>query len=201
MKDILTEAKKYVNRLLMPLWNYYYHSYEHAVDVMSRAMYLAQKEWLGHDDIEMIGLAWLFHDSGFIIQYDNNEFIWAKIAQNFLKSMAYPAERIELIEEIIIATNPEYKNPKNIYEKIIKDADLDNLWRDDFIEKWNNLKKERELVQNIKIKDPEWEHSSATLLREHKFYTKSQREEREKQMKENLKRIEEWYKDERASEE
>lgn len=201
MKDILTEAKKYVNRLLMPLWNYYYHSYEHAVDVMSRAMYLAQKEWLGHDDIEMIGLAWLFHDSGFIIQHDNNEFIWAKIAQNFLKSMAYPAERIELIEEIIIATNPEYKNPKNIYEKIIKDADLDNLWRDDFIEKWNNLKKERELVQNIKIKDPEWEHSSATLLREHKFYTKSQREEREKQMKENLKRIEEWYKDERASEE
>lgn len=201
MKDILTEAKKYVNRLLMPLWNYYYHSYEHAVDVMSRAMYLAQKEWLEHDDIEMIGLAGLFHDSGFIIQYENNEFIWAKIAQNFLKSMAYPAERIELIEEIIIATDPEYKNPKNIYEKIIKDADLDNLWRDDFIEKWNNLKKERELVQNIKIKDPEWEHSSATLLREHKFYTKSQREEREKQMKENLKRIEEWYKDERASEE
>jgi hypothetical protein len=26
-----------------------------------------------------------------------------------------------------MATDPEYKNPKNIYEKIIKDADMDNL--------------------------------------------------------------------------
>jgi hypothetical protein len=41
--------------------------------------------------------------------------------------MLYPDEKIEIIEKIIMATIPTYKNPKNILEKIIKDADLDYL--------------------------------------------------------------------------
>jgi len=45
MNSILIEnAKKYVNKLLMPLENHYYHSYEHSIDVMTRAVYLAEKE-------------------------------------------------------------------------------------------------------------------------------------------------------------
>jgi hypothetical protein len=39
----------------------------------------------------------------------------------------YPRDKIKLIEEIILATSLDYKTPKNIYEQIIKDADLDNL--------------------------------------------------------------------------
>jgi len=39
----------------------------------------------------------------------------------------YSEEKIARIEEMIMATRLEYTNPKNIYEKIIKDADLDNL--------------------------------------------------------------------------
>ena len=185
------EAKKYVNKLLLPLWNYYYHSYEHAIDVMERAMYLAKKEWLSKEDQEMLWLAWLFHDTWFIIQYEDNESIWAKIAQNYLRSVMYSENRIHKIEEIIMATSPEYKEPKNIYEEIIKDADLDNLWRDDFVEKWNDLKKELELIKKIKIKDPDWEHASATLLKEHRYFTKSQREEREAIKQKNLEKIEE----------
>lgn len=185
------EAKKYVNKLLLPLWNYYYHSYEHAIDVMERAMYLAKKEWLSKEDQEMLWLAWLFHDTWFIIQYEDNESIWAKIAQNYLRSVMYSENRIHKIEEIIMATSPEYKDPKNIYEEIIKDADLDNLWRDDFVEKWNDLKKELELIKKIKIKDPDWEHASATLLKEHRYFTKSQRAEREAIKQKNLEKIEE----------
>jgi len=75
----------------------------------------------------MVAIAALFHDSGFSIQYDKNEFIGAKIAQNYLKSMLYDQEKIQLITEMILATDPDFKNPKNKYEEIIKDADLDNL--------------------------------------------------------------------------
>jgi len=39
----------------------------------------------------------------------------------------YPNDKIELIEKIILATDPAYKDPKNQYEEIIKDADMDNL--------------------------------------------------------------------------
>jgi hypothetical protein len=41
--------------------------------------------------------------------------------------MLYDRDKIKLIEEIILATAPSYKNPKNIYEQIIIDSDLDNF--------------------------------------------------------------------------
>lgn len=187
--DTLWDAKEYVNKLLIPLEDYYYHSYEHALDVMQRAMYLAEKEWLNEEEIEMIGLAGIFHDTGYIIQYNDNEVIGAKIAQNYLKSILYPNDKIKLIEKIILATDIDYTEPKNIYEKIIKDADLDNLWRDDFFEKWNNLKREVEKIKQIKIKDPEWVHWSLELLKNVGYYTKTQQKERGKKIIDNLKKL------------
>ena len=182
----LERAKKYVNKLLVPLEKHYYHSYRHAIEVMERAIYLWEKEWLDKEEIELIWLAWLFHDTGFVIQYDNNEPIWAKIAQNFLKSILYPEEKIKTIERLILATKPNYQNPRDIYEKIIKDADLDNLWRKDFFEKWHSLKKEIEIIKNIKIRDPDWNHWSIDLLKEHHYQTITQKKERDITKQENL---------------
>ena len=188
-KNILWNAKKYVNLLLSPLNNHYYHSYEHAIDVMQRAIYLSEQENLPVDEIEMMALAGLFHDTGFIVMYDKNEPIWAKIASNYLKSINYDKNKIKLIEQIILATDPDYTNPKNIYEKIIKDADMDNLWRDDFQKRSNDIKKELETVKKIKIKDPEWHHSLVDLLISHKFNTDVQRKERDKKKQENLSKM------------
>lgn len=203
-KCIIKEAKDFVNRILTPLDKHYYHSYEHALDVMQRAVYLAEREWLSSADIEMLALAWLFHDTGFVVKYDKNEAIWAKIAENYLKSISYPADRIQKIQEIILATDPDYKKPKNIYEKIIKDSDMDNLWRDDFLEKSNNIKKELETIKKIKIKDPDWHHSLVDLLLEYKFRTKSQKQERDIKKEENLekmlKEIKEKYKSPKTEE-
>ena len=188
-KNILWNAKKYVNLLLSPLNKHYYHSYEHAIDVMQRAIYLSEQENLPVDEIEMMALAGLFHDTGFIVMYDKNEPIWARIASNYLKSINYDKNKIKLIEQIILATDPDYTNPKNIYEKIIKDADMDNLWRDDFQKKSNDIKKELETVKKIKIKDPEWHHSLVDLLISHKFNTDVQRKERDKKKQENLNKM------------
>ena len=188
-KNILWNAKKYVNLLLSPLNKHYYHSYEHAIDVMQRAIYLSEQENLPVDEIEMMALAGLFHDTGFIVMYDKNEPIWAKIASNYLKSINYDKNKIKLIEQIILATDPDYTNPKNIYEKIIKDADMDTLWRDDFQKKSNDIKKELETVKKIKIKDPEWHHSLVELLISHKFNTDVQRKERDKKKQENLNKM------------
>lgn len=187
--DIIIKAKKYVNKLLVPLEQHYYHSYNHAIEVMDRATYLAKKEKLNDEQIEILALAWLFHDTWFIIQYDNNEEIWAKIAQNFLKWILYPPYKIQKIEDLIIATKPSYTRPINICEKIIKDADLDNLGRYDFFERWNSLKKEIEIIKNIKIKDPDWVHWSIELLKEHNYQTITQKLEREKIKQKNLKKL------------
>lgn len=186
-EDIIENAKKYVNKLLMPLEDHYYHSYNHALDVMERARYLSIKEWFSKEDVEMMELAWLFHDTGFIIQYDKNEPIWAKIASNYLKSILYPKDRIKKIESLILTTDPDYKNPKDKYEEIIRDADMDNLWREDFLKKNKNLRKEIEIIKHIKFKDPDWKHASIDLLKEFQYKTISQKLERDKQKSTNLK--------------
>lgn len=186
---IIARAKKYVNKLLVPLEQHYYHSYNHAIEVMERSIYLWEKEWLNEDDLEMIWLAWLFHDTWFVIQYDKNEPVWAKIASNYLKSILYPENRIETIERLILATDPDYKNPIDIYENIIKDADMDNLWRDDFLDKANSLKKELEIIKDIKIKDPEWNHWLVDLLKEHQYKAFTQKAERDDKKNENLQKM------------
>ena len=195
----IQRAMEYVNQLLLPLENHYYHQYSHALDVMERAMYLWKKEGLSNQEIEILAIAALFHDTGFIIQYDKNEPIWAKIAQNYLKTMMYDRDKIQLIEEIILATDPDYTEPKNIYEKIIKDADLDNLGRDDFWDKTNDLSREIESIKNIKLKDPKWKHWVISFLAEHKYYTDTQIAERQHTKEENknrlLKMVEELEKD------
>lgn len=194
-EDILQKAKKYVNKLLSPLEHHYYHQYEHAIEVMQRAMYIGEKEWLSSEEIEMLWIAWLFHDSWFIIQYDDNEPIWAKIAKNFLRASLYPEDKIKIVEELILATDPEYNTPKNLLEKIIKDSDLDNLWREDFFQKANNLKKELENIKEIKIRDPDWHHSALDFLYEHDFYTNTQEQERFFKKEENTKLLESMIKE------
>ena len=193
MKDkfFIKRIKKYVNRLLTPLEQYYYHQYNHALEVMERAIYLWKKEWVSEEDIELLAIAWLFHDTWFIIQYNDNEIFWAQIAENYLKTVIYPKEKVKIIRNLILATSPKYKNPKNILEKIIKDSDMDNLWRDDFFEKTNKIKREIEAIKQIKIKEPDWHHASLDLLYEHKFLTKTEKKERNKKLEENKKRLEE----------
>ncbi len=174
----LTKAMSYVNKLLLPLEWLYYHQYNHSLEVMERAMYLGKKENVSEEEIEILWIAGLFHDTGFVIQYDDNEYIGAKIAANYLKTTLYPKEKIKIIQRLILATKPSYKTPIDLLEKIIKDADLDNLWRDDFFEKKDKMKLELETIREIKMKNPDWDHGSLQLLKEHKYYTDTQKKER-----------------------
>ncbi len=153
-------------------------------------MYLWEKEWLAESDIELLGLAWLFHDTGFVIQYDKNEIIGAKIAQNYLKSVLYPEERIETVYRLIKATDTDYKTPVDILEKIIKDADLDNLGRADFFEKNDNMRQELETIKKIKLIEPNWVHASLKLIKEYEFYTPTQQKERWFMQDKNQKQLE-----------
>lgn len=188
-EKLISWVKKYVNMMLWPLEWYYYHQYEHALEVTERCVELAQKEWLNEEQTEILALASLFHDTGFVIQYDNNEYIWASIAKNYLKWVLYPEEKIKIVQELIISTN-YFHTPQNILEQIIRDADTDNLWRDDFFEKWERLKRELETIKKIKILDPDWVHYSITFLRKHKFQTQTEIKERQPKKMQNLRELE-----------
>jgi len=187
-KSLINDIKNYVNYLLVPLDNLYYHHYEHSLSVMERAIYLGTMEWCSEEEIEMLAVAALFHDTGFVIQYEKNEVFGAKIAKNYLRTILYPSKKIEIIENIILATIPDRK-PDNLLEEIIKDADMDNLWRNDFFDINEKLRNEKETIENIKFKDPEWHHASLDIIEWHQFYTPTQIKERNKKLKKNTEKL------------
>lgn len=186
--ELISDIKNYVNYLLLPLDGMYYHHYEHALSVMERAIYLGKQEWVTEEELEMLAVAALFHDTGFVIQYDANEIVWAKIAQNYLQTILYPEEKIHIIERIILATQL-WVQPETLLEKIIKDADMDNLWREDFFDINEKLKQERETIKQIKIKDPEWHHASLDIIQGHRFYTPTQIRERNEKLEKNTQEL------------
>jgi len=188
-KQIIHWIKDYVNTILWWLDQLYYHQYEHTLEVVDRSIELWIEEWLNENDLEILAIAALFHDTWFIIQYENNENYWASIAKNYLKSILYPKDKIKLIQNIILSTSSD-KKAENIYEKILKDADTDNLWRDDFFEKWERLRKEIETIKKIKILDPDWCHYSIKFLKEHQFLTITEISQRQQKKEENIKKLE-----------
>ena len=83
-------------------------------------------------DFFILKTAVLFHDMGYINQYENNETIGVEYARKFLPEYGYFKIQIEKISKLILVTKVP-QTPKNKLEKIICDADLDYLGREDFI--------------------------------------------------------------------
>jgi len=126
-------AKNYiVNRLQKELSpNLYFHSYDHSLDVLHSACRLNCMEGMNETDSALIETAALYHDAGMTITYLNHEAASAKLARIVLPQFDYAPGEIEIIESLIMVTTmPQSANTS--LEKVICDADLDYLGRDDF---------------------------------------------------------------------
>jgi predicted metal-dependent HD superfamily phosphohydrolase len=140
-------AKEFVqNRLETELpSNLYYHGLHHTKDVCNAAEHLAKLEKVQGEDLVMLRTAAWYHDVGFTVQYAKNEPIAANIARENLPSFGYSVEQIDIICGCILATEVP-QQPKNHLEKILCDADLDYLGREDFYMIAQSLR--REWIEN-----------------------------------------------------
>ena len=188
ISNTVLKAKEYVSKLISPLkekW-YEFHNLDHTLSVYKRASYLAIQEWLDEEMQEIVQLAALFHDTWFIKQYDNNEPIWAEITEKWLKEQNYPEDKIDIIKQTILAT--KLGSPTDtILEKIIKDSDMDNLWRDDFFPLERALRNELKNIKNMNFTDKERYDRISSYIQTFKFFTKTQQKERNYKFEENKK--------------
>ena len=111
--------------------NLYYHVPAHTMDVYANVQKIGKQEDVSPEDIDLLRVAALFHDLGFIEQYDKNEPIGARMAEEKLPEFGFSADEIQKIKQIIMATQMPH-NPQSLLDEIIADADMDNLGRDDF---------------------------------------------------------------------
>ena len=149
----------------------YYHSIWHTKDVTSAVERLALMEGITDEGLFLLKSAASYHDAGFVEQYEKNEPVGVKLAQEHLPKHGYSESQIQTVKELIYATQIPH-NPKNKLEEIICDADLDYLGRDDFHEIADKLR--RELREHGKIdSDRKWDEIQVAFLSQHRYFTES----------------------------
>ncbi|MBN2778302.1 MAG: HD domain-containing protein [Bacteroidales bacterium] len=157
--------------------NLYYHNVKHTINVLYNVEDIAREEGVDEEEMLLLKCAALFHDAGFMVSYDNNEEIGAKMAAQTLSKYKFTEEQIETVKRLIMATKMPPK-PKDLLEKIMCDADLDYLGRPDFIPISQNLF--RELFERGKINTIEqWNRMQYKFITNHNYYTSTARKNRD----------------------
>lgn len=170
MDHILKRLQKELPR------NLYYHSVAHTLDVLERVESLGQSEGVLEDELLLLRVAACFHDAGFLVNNRNHEKLGCKIVRNTLPAYGFSATGIEQICGMIMATKIP-QSPRNHLEKIICDADLDYLGRNDFISIGHRLFKELRAYKVIQT-EREWDELQVKFLSGHTYCTATNQRDR-----------------------
>jgi predicted metal-dependent HD superfamily phosphohydrolase len=172
MDNVIKTTSEFVTKLLNENLSskYSYHNLAHTREVFNGVTELGTNSNLPEDDLEIVQVAALFHDTGFTMGYIDHENKSIQIMKEFLYSFSYPEGKIFRVSEIITMTDME-NNPVNLSEKIIRDADILHIGKDDFYSKSLSLKSEWESVDHKKYSDSEWIQSSLDFINRTFFYT------------------------------
>lgn len=154
-----------------------YHSKEHTMDVLEQSERIAKEEGITGNDLWLLKVAALYHDTGFVRIYHNHEEMSCAIFLENSIHFQFTEEEKEKIRGIIMATKIP-QQPHTLLERIICDADLDYLGRKDFFTIGEGLRKEF-LTFGIIANDEEWDKLQLNFLKNHRYHTESSRRQRE----------------------
>lgn len=165
--------------------NLYYHDLNHTLDVLSSVERLAGLEKISEYETTLIKTASLFHDSGMLKTYIGHEEASCEITLKHLPGFGYSDDDISLINNMILTTKLP-QSAKSLPEKIICDADLDYLGRNDFFMISHRLRYEWSLFtfRTLSLKD--WYFLQIDFLTKHNYFTQSAIETREMGKQHNL---------------
>ncbi len=169
--------------------NLLYHSIHHTFqDVLPNALRIAQvmRNELTEEQVLIIKTAALFHDTGFLDQYDRNEPLGCERARSMLQTFANDenenenrmggsyAEKhvIDAICVCIMATQmPQSPASDDICAQIVCDADLGHLGTDVYFLRAEALRLELNRVKHLNLSLVDWNRSNCTFLEKHQYFT------------------------------
>lgn len=159
-----------------------YHGLHHTLDVLRVTEELCQLEKVSSNEKIILKTAALLHDAGFVEdKHMGHEAAGCIMAREILPEFNYTPEVIDLICQTIMATKIP-QSPVDHLGKILCDADLDYLGRDDFYPIAHSLFVELKSY-GIVQEETVWDKIQVGFLENHKFFTTTnqQRREQEKQ--------------------
>ncbi|MDD5507655.1 MAG: HD domain-containing protein [Bacteroidales bacterium] len=151
-----------------------YHNIEHTLDVLESAERLAALENQNGHNLLLLRTAALFHDSGMLICYTDHEEASTELTKKYLPEFGYSEQDINVINKMILSTKLPQSATTSL-EKILCDADLDYLGRDDFYMIAHRLLFEWKRLNVHKTTLSEWYRLQMDFLTHHGYYTRSAR--------------------------
>ena len=177
--------------------NLFYHDLQHTKDdVLPAAERLAEKEGVTGNELLLLRTAALYHDIGYVEQYDQHELISAKIASETLPGFGYVSEQIDRVRNMILATQMREIDGKHVQQadsndklqEIMCDADLDALGRDDCFMLGHNLRREWN-SRGMSLGLREWYEFQLIFLENHTYLTEAAKSLREPGKQKNIEEL------------
>ena len=161
-----------------------YHGKHHTLDVLNIAESLCVAESIPYKDTVLIMTAALLHDCGFLRHYHNHETHSCNIAREVLGQFNYTEGDIQSICNMIMATKIP-QTPHDYCAKILCDADLDYLGRNDFYAIGQSLFLEMKTMKLVETEE-DWNRIQIRFLESHQYFTKTSRNARTQHKVEHL---------------
>ena len=164
-----------------------YHNLNHIIDVANVCNHYIDFYMVSDRVADLIRIAAVAHDYGYIFTPVEHEERSITELRPLLQK--YSGAEIALIDGMIRATKVPQK-PKNLYEEILADADLDYLGRDDYDAISGGLYKEF-LHFGVVKNEIDWLQLQIKFLENHTFHTEWAKKHRTAAKEERLQRLRE----------
>ncbi|SKB85421.1 Pycsar system effector family protein [Daejeonella lutea] len=168
---IVKDAAEYVFNLFKDKLpgDYVYHNYNHTAETAKACKKLSKSYNLTSRDYEVLMLAAIFHDTGYITTYENHEEESVKFMKEYLTGN-YSDEDISEIESLILST--KYRTvPDGSLQEILHDADYINLGNKSFDHRADLLRIEWERILQKTYTEEEWAQIQLQFLLDTQFKT------------------------------
>ena len=171
----------------------YYHGAHHTIDVLHVINQYIKREKINNYAAKILRIGALYHDIGFSVSSKEHEKSGCIIAEKYMLEYGFSKKDISIVKGLIMATRIP-QSPKTHLEKIICDADLDYLGRNDFYTISNQLFKELGFFSEIQNEN-DWNKLQINFLEAHQYHTefaiKNRQPQKEKRIEELKKLIKE----------
>jgi len=166
-----------------------FHNLQHTETVVQRTKEIAAHYNLSETEMLVAYVAAWFHDTGHLFGtgFKNHEDRSVDIMKKFMSDYDNDSELIHSIENCILATKMP-RNPRNLVEEIICDADTYHFGTKEFKDTNKRMLEEYSLREE-KISKEDWDEGTLQMLNAHKFYTAYCKDLLDDKKKDNIKKI------------
>ena len=162
-----------------------FHSVQHTLEVFENVQIIGKYKDISEEDLEILKIAALFHDTGISQNFVGHENISTSYASTYLSELNFPNKNMNQVLNCIKSTQMP-QNPKTPIEKIICDVDLFHLAAKNYLFKNELLRNEWQTYMNLKFTDADWYQLNLDFLSKHKYHTMYGKKKLEKGKNKNI---------------